>query len=322
MNAPSRPLNLLIAGEEAAGLQLLQALHRTHHRIVGVLASPAGVPSGSPSVWQAAREMGHVTWPADFVRRSDFAEAIRAAGVDVMLNAHSLHLVCQAVLDAPRYGAFNLHPGPLPRYAGLNAPSWAIFQGETRHGVTVHRMAARIDAGPVAYRAEFPIEAKDTALALYVKCTRLGVPLMLKVVEALSEDPDSLPAEPLTDVGRRYYGLKPPNGGWVAWDWPAATIAAFGRACDFGPFPSPWARPMASLGDQVIGLAKMALTGEAASAPPGTVGRVDGRGARVACIDEDILVTLVTSGGQRLPAASILTPGDRLFGSPLSTVAA
>jgi len=60
--------------------------------------------------------------------------------------------VPEAVLGVPARGAWNLHPGPLPRYAGLNAPSWAIYRGEQRHGVTVHRMDRGIDTGDIAYQ--------------------------------------------------------------------------------------------------------------------------------------------------------------------------
>ena len=58
------------------------------------------------------------------------------------------------VLEAPRIGSFNLHPGPLPEYAGLNAPSWAIYHGEQEHRVTLHWLDAGIDTGPIAYGAE------------------------------------------------------------------------------------------------------------------------------------------------------------------------
>ncbi|WP_029007663.1 methionyl-tRNA formyltransferase [Azospirillum halopraeferens] len=316
MTAPAKPLSILLAGEEAAGLQLLQALAKTGHRIVGVLASPDGTPSGGPGVWQAAQRLGLATWPADFVRRPEFAEAIRAAGVDLLLNAHSLHIICPEVLDAPRLGAFNLHPGPLPRYAGLNAPSWAIVNGETEHAVTVHRMVPRVDAGPVAYTHRFPIAPGDSALNLYVKCTRYGVPLMLRVAETLATDPASLPAVPPGDAGRRVYGRRPPDDGWVDWSGPAARIAALVRACDFGPFPSPWGTARASLASRVLALIRVRTTGRPAGAPPGSVVWVDGSGARVACGDEELLIEKLSVDGRRMAAADRLAPGDLLSGKP------
>ena len=57
--------------------------------------------------------------------------------MDLILNVHSLHLIRKEILDLPRLGSFNFHPGPLPRYAGLNSVCWALYRGETKHGVTL-----------------------------------------------------------------------------------------------------------------------------------------------------------------------------------------
>ena len=62
----------------------------------------------------------------------------------------------------------NLHPGPLPQYAGLNVPSWAIYNGEVTHGVSLHRMDSGIDTGPIAYQASVLIGPRDTGLSLSV----------------------------------------------------------------------------------------------------------------------------------------------------------
>ena len=73
---------------------------------------------------------------------------MREQGVDLLLNVHSLYLIARrTVVAAPRIGSFNLHPGPLPEYAGLNTPSWAIYNGEREHGVTVHWMEPGVDTG-------------------------------------------------------------------------------------------------------------------------------------------------------------------------------
>lgn len=67
--------------------------------------------------------------------------------------------------DSRRMGSFNLHPGPLPRYAGLNVRSWAIYQDEQTHGVTLHWMEARVDTGPIAFETMFDLSADDSGLS-------------------------------------------------------------------------------------------------------------------------------------------------------------
>ena len=99
---------------------------------------------------------------------------MRAAEVDIILNIHSLFIINKEVVNAPRIGCFNMHPGPLPRYAGLNAVSWAIYRGETSHGVTIHKMEPGIDTGPIVYQELFDIDDADTGLTLSARCIRSG----------------------------------------------------------------------------------------------------------------------------------------------------
>jgi hypothetical protein len=101
-----------------------------------------------------------------------FAEPIRKLDVDLLFNVHSLSVLDSDIVRAPHIGSFNLHPGLLPEYAGLNAPSWAIYRGGRRMLCGLHWMDAEIDSGPVAYRASFAIDSADTGLSLTAKCAR------------------------------------------------------------------------------------------------------------------------------------------------------
>jgi UDP-4-amino-4-deoxy-L-arabinose formyltransferase/UDP-glucuronic acid dehydrogenase (UDP-4-keto-hexauronic acid decarboxylating) len=58
---------------------------------------------------------------AKIVKDPDFAARIVDENIDILLNVHSLFLIHKDVLTAPRLGSYNLHPAPLPRYAGLNS---------------------------------------------------------------------------------------------------------------------------------------------------------------------------------------------------------
>lgn len=66
-------------------------------------------------------------------------------------------LMPESVLDRFEHGVLNGHAGDLPRYRGNAAPNWAILRGETEVVVTVHRMVAELDAGPIIAKRRFPI---------------------------------------------------------------------------------------------------------------------------------------------------------------------
>ena len=315
MSAPvTRTLRVLLAGEEAAAAQTLRLLHESGHHVVGVLTGRAGAGRSVGALSQLAEQWGYRIWPARRVREAAFADEVRAERVDLLLNVHSLYLVHPEVLAAPRIGSFNVHPGPLPEYAGLNAPSWAILHGEREHGVTVHWMDAGIDTGEVAYEARFEIAPEDTAFTLSAKGVRATLPLLRALLEAAAAEPPAVPRRRQRAAPGRYFGREVPNEGRLDWGAPAAQIERFVRAADYGPFSSPWGGLRATFpGVGEVEVVTVACTGRPADAEPGTLGVPVAGGALVACGDEWLLVKKLRLGGV-LYAASQLLETLVLFG--------
>ncbi len=175
------------------------------------------------------------------------------------------HRILRLSCSHPPIGSFNLHPGPLPRYAGLNAPSWAIFNGETepwshgaldgsrdRHGADrLQSLFALQTATQACRRAR---DASDSACHWSPGFSRWP-DRILEVDSRVAQDLEQ----------RTYYGLGAPNDGNVCWAWSAATLERFVRASDFFPLPSPWGPPAATHGAQTLGVCSVAPTGEPCS---------------------------------------------------------
>ena len=252
--------------------------------------------------------------PAEVVAQESFAARLRPEEIDLLLNVHSLRIAHPAVIAVPRLGAFNLHPGPLPEYAGLSVPSWAIYNGERSHAVTLHEMEAEVDAGSVAFEARFEIDESDTGLTVNAAATHLGVPLIGELLDAAAAG--DVPSRKQDLSRRRWYPRSGPHGGRVPWGLPALRIVDFVRASDYSPLPSPWGAPSArgSRGD--VEVLRASLTGEPATAAPGTVTRADGDAVAVAAADDLVLVTRVRSGGVSTAPVQALLPGERLDPGP------
>lgn len=305
-------LRIVLIAEEAAGMRVLRMLAELPLDIVAVVTGGVDAQLDRAPVREVASRLRHRVWPVRLVKQHDFAEILRAEKVDILLNVHALFVLPRDVVAAPQIGSFNLHPGPLPQYAGLNAPSWAIYHGERTHAVTVHWMDAGIDTGPIAYQARFEMDVEETGLSLSSKCVRAGIPLIRELLEAVGMDPAAVPRLPQTNSPRRYYGRAVPHDGWLLWTEPAERIMNFVRACDYLPFTSPWGRPRSVLAGAEIEVLKTARTGTACDAAPGTVGRIIGREVLVAAGDEWVLVRRVRAGGTERAAAEVLKAGDRL----------
>jgi len=305
-------MNILLVGEESAGIRVLRLLAESCHRVVGVVASPKPRYGSPVTLWNTAVKLGCRTWPAQSVKDLSFAQQIRTDEVDVLLNIHSLHVITSEVLRAPKIGCFNLHPGPLPRYAGLNPVCWALYFGETTHGVTLHGMTPEIDAGPIIYQSIFPICEADTGFSVSLRCIKEGLPLVSRLLATLEESPANLPRISQDLTQGQYYGRGVPYGGHVLWSLTARQVVNFVRACNFSPFLSPWGLPQARKGEQVFGIITAMRTGSPVSAPPGTVGCLDSFGIRVACGDEWVSIGKIKVLDKLMDAPEVLRSGDYL----------
>jgi methionyl-tRNA formyltransferase len=125
-----------------------------------------------------------------------------------------------------------------------------------------------MDAGPIAFQRMFPIAPGDNALSISLRCISLGVELLKLLPEAAAISPAAIPSEP-QDLSRREYFRKGiPQGALLRWNTTARQIVNFVRACDYGPFPSPWGTPRTSCCGREIGVARASLTPETADALP------------------------------------------------------
>ena len=305
-----RSLQIVFSGQESAGVQALKVVLNSSHDVVGVFTSEESSAIGGSGVHKLAQQEGLPIWAAALVRDSRAVEALGEQPVDIVLNVHSLYIVDDSLLSLPSIGAFNLHPAPLPRLAGLNSISWALFLGEQQHGVTLHHMTPGIDEGAIAYQALFDLSESDTPVSVMSRCAKEGAALIEQLLTDAASGPESIPKIEQDFSRRDYYGREVPNDGWIDWTSKAERVVAFMRACDYHPFPSPWGRPKASIAGREVAIGRGARTEEVCKEAPGTLARTEDGGVRVACADEWVLISRFRSEGKSLDATEILGLGD------------
>jgi UDP-4-amino-4-deoxy-L-arabinose formyltransferase/UDP-glucuronic acid dehydrogenase (UDP-4-keto-hexauronic acid decarboxylating) len=304
-------IRVLLVAEEAAGMKAFQLVERAGHTLVAVVTASVHEDRRGTTVAQLADRAGVQVHDVAAARKAEFATWVRANDVGLLLNVHSLVVLPSAVVEAPAIGSFNLHPAPLPHYAGLNTPSWAIYNGETKHAVTLHWMDAGVDTGAIAYEVRVPIHEDDTGLTLSARCARQGLPLIEELLADAALDPAGIPRRPQCGE-RRYFGREAPSGGRLDWTGPASRIVNFVRAADYLPFDSPWGHPRSMLAGQDVGIVKASRTLEPSGEEPGVVGSsVDG-GVRVSAGDEWVLVQRIFVEGAYIDASEVVRLGDHL----------
>jgi UDP-4-amino-4-deoxy-L-arabinose formyltransferase/UDP-glucuronic acid dehydrogenase (UDP-4-keto-hexauronic acid decarboxylating) len=301
--APTRAaLTVALVAEEAAGARALRLLAQREQPLAAVLTK-------TPSVAALAAELELPRLQPDLVLDPSFAAWLDERNVDLLLNVHSMLNPDAGVLAAPRIGSFNMHPGPLPRYAGFNAPSWAIAAGEECHAVTVHWMTPELDAGPIAYEQRFEITAGDTGLRVATKCVRHGIPLLAQLLA--DAERGEVPSRPQASEGGHFHWYEVPHEGRLPWQGGARRVVDLVRAADYSPYPSPWGAFLTAVGGEEVAVLRASRTGEPTEAPPGTIGAPWGDAAPVSAGDEWVLVEHGRRDGEDLAPASLLPAGGR-----------
>jgi methionyl-tRNA formyltransferase len=218
-----------------------------------------------------------------------------------LINAYGTVIVPAAVLRLFPCRALNVHPGPLPEYGGLHVNQWALRNGETRFGATIHLMDAGIDTGPVVAQEWFEIAPSDTGLTLFNKTQHVAIRLLQQVLHDITAGRELRPV-PQDLIRLRVYRHAEALDGAVDWDWSARQIVDFVRAGNYRPFVSPtytaYVEDAAGARIEVL----RAKAGPPAGAAPGTVVEVGEDGPRVAC-GAGASVVLVRSEVDRVPLA-------------------
>ncbi|GAB4209888.1 MAG: hypothetical protein OHK0013_29850 [Sandaracinaceae bacterium] len=152
-----------------------------------------------------------------------------------LFSIANLSIIPDDVLALPTRGSINFHDGPLPRYAGLNAPSWAILRGEREHGIAWHLIEGGVDEGDVLESERFPLSETDTSVVANTRCWEAAVESFQRLVPALVAGTYQRTKQDLSL--RTYFARhdRPEGACTVDWSRPASEISALVRALDFGP---------------------------------------------------------------------------------------
>ncbi|HTR73605.1 MAG TPA: methionyl-tRNA formyltransferase, partial [Solirubrobacteraceae bacterium] len=143
----------------------------------------------SPPVADRARELGIALSQPESVNAPDAREQIAAAGDAA---ARQTVVVCAfgALIKEPLLSEqelLNVHPSLLPRWRGAAPVERAIMAGDRQTGVSIMRLTAGLDSGPVCMAATEPVAPEDTYGSLAPRLAALGGDLLVRVLDLAAQ---------------------------------------------------------------------------------------------------------------------------------------
>lgn len=249
-------LKVVFFGTPEFAKTTLQAIHESHHEVVGVVtatdkASGRGMKVKPSAVKQYAEEQHLPVFQPEKLRNPEFLQQMRDLNADVFVVV-AFRMMPRALFTIPPRGTFNLHASLLPDYRGAAPVNFAIINGEDRTGVTTFFINEKIDEGHILLQETVAIDSNEDAGSLHDRLMCTGAGLVVETLDAMAQN--SLTERPQPEV-------KDPKNAYkiykedtrIHWDWDSARIHNFVR----GMSPHPAAFTMIRIGDDVPKILKI-----------------------------------------------------------------
>lgn len=156
-------------------------------QVVGVVTQPDR-PAGrgrtlmAPPVKETALVLGLPLLQPEKLRQPEVFQQLSQWHPDVIVVAAFGMILRQEVLDLPPFGCINIHASLLPRWRGAAPIQASILAGDIETGITIMKLDAGVDTGPLLNQRAIPIGPQDTGGILFDKLSALGAELLLETL--------------------------------------------------------------------------------------------------------------------------------------------
>jgi len=302
-------MRLIFAGTPVFAETALRALLHAGHDVVLVLTQPdrpagRGLKLRPSEVKAAAQELGLAVAQPASLKTPESIGLLRSQHADAMIVAAYGLILPQMVLDLFPLGCINIHASLLPRWRGAAPIQRAILAGDVQTGISIMRMEAGLDTGPVFLARGIAIAEDETTASLHDRLAQLGAGC---IVECLPElERGALTAVPQPETGLTYANKIQKSEAVIDWSKPAESIDRQIRA--FNPYPV----ASTTLDGEVVRIWR-ARVASGLQGDPGHVLDASQDGILVACGTGAVrLLELQRASSKKMTAA------DFLRGCPLS----
>ena len=230
-------MHVVFFGSPSFALPSLESLRDAGHTL-GLVVSQPGKPVGrrgevtDPPVAARAKSLGIQVFQPPTLKDDAAVARLSAAGADVFVVVAYGKILAQRVLDLPRLGCVNVHGSLLPRWRGASPVQASVLAGDAVTGVSIMKMEAGMDTGPVFTMRETRIGEEESAEELGARLALMGADALVETLNFLEGEWGPVPQ----DESRATTCPKiTREDARVDWTRPAVELARRSRA--FTPWP-------------------------------------------------------------------------------------
>ena len=314
---PSQNLKIIFLGTPDFAIPILQALVNNKLKPVLVITQP-DEPQGRkkqltpPPVKVFAQENDlEVAQPKT---KKELAEILKQHQPDICVLVAYGEIISQESLDIPKRGFINVHPSLLPKYRGSSPIQTAILNQDDVTGVTIMKMDAKMDHGPILAQQQIEISLNDNNQILHEKLADAGSKLLLDtlpkyIAGEIKPQAQNADQATFTNIIKR-------SDGQIDWQKSAKQIQAQFRAF------YPWPGIFTTFNNKRLKITKMSLLkGDFdGNLTPGEVFLTKNKTLAVQCGQGAIVLeSLQLEGKKEVSAKDFLQGYKDIIGSSLSS---
>jgi amino acid adenylation domain-containing protein len=282
-----RSFSSYIIGNNSLCIQCAKILLENNHKIYGIATSDPYVERWSQDLSIPCLYLSE----DDGLVSENLFDFFSQRPFDYLFSIDNPVIFQDNILGLPQVFSINYHDALLPKYGGVNATSWTIYNREQIHGITWHVIEKKVDAGDILKQSSVELSEKETALTLNTKCYECAITSFRELIDELASG--SVKRKPQNLRERTFFPSykKPTNVCTLDWLQSSDQLNSLVRSLNHGDYPNNLGMPKLYANGDFIITTKLDVLDSKSDSPPGTILAIDDTCIHVSTADFDVAIS-------------------------------
>lgn len=290
-------MKIVFFGTPQIAADILKALIDSENEVIALVTQPDRARGRGKQVsFSPAKEVavsaGIEVLQPEKVSDPGFLDMLESLNADLHVVTAYAQKLPNRLLEMAPCGCINVHPSLLPKYRGAAPMMAAILNGDKESGVTIMKVAEKMDTGAILMQEKMPLDPDETNASIEAKAASLGARLLLETIRKIADG--TVVSIPQNDEDSTYVRQIGKDAGLIDFSEPAEVIERKIRAYD------PWPGTYTFLDGKTFKILKARVAaGNGCELPAGTVVYSDKQGFSIVTGDGLLQVDEVQLEGKR-----------------------
>ncbi len=296
-----------IIGTSTLVIQCADIILENNYEVKGVISNDMQIAD-----WALTKQI-------PFFTTDNLEDILKREPFDYLFSIVNHVVLSKDIINLAREMAVNYHDAPLPKYAGMNATTWALIERVSSYGISWHVMTDTIDGGDILKQPIFSVSLDETSLTLNAKCYEAAINSFSELIDELTAN--NITRKKQIAIDRTYFSRykRPDNHAIISWHSEIEAIDALVRSLNFGTYVNPIALPKVFIGKEIFYVLEVSIDHHREVMPIGTIKNITQDGICVVSKNGNVLLRkIMNTCGELIGSIDLKLLFDLKTGEELS----